>query len=134
MRFEASWGAKRPNCAVFWDPFGAQNGLKTAQGEFQNYKKNTVFYSISELGRVQGAAWEVSKNESKNRGGRMSSDGPVLDSSGPVQRFRGGRWRVWEVPSQELGSWVDLILSENAWHPRRMRRIVEVARDRRILF
>jgi len=84
--FEASWGATRPKSADFGVPFGTQNGPKIAQGGSENHQKSTGFYSISELGRVQGAAWEASKNGSKNGGGRMSSGEPVLGSAAVSRR------------------------------------------------
>ena len=86
---EASWGAKLPKSADLGVPFGTQNGPKTAQGGPGNHQKTAGFYSISELGRVQGAALEASKNASKNGGGRpvvgRASSGQfwaVLGSSG----------------------------------------------------
>ena len=46
---------------------------KSPKADLKIIKKRIGFYNISELGRVQGAAWEASKNGSKNGGGCESS-------------------------------------------------------------
>ena len=73
-----------PKRADFGVPLrlGPKMDPKSPKADLKIINKHIGFYSISELGRVQGAAWEASKNGSKNGGGCVSSDGPVLGCSG----------------------------------------------------